>query len=122
VYAMGLKHLKAGVEKKFAIALRSLASAKNGRIGDFGVSGAQILDRRTNAIDRKLVGGRVVYDATLADLFPARFKLWLDQNYRLNADSLQRVPSSPSYTRVAEIKDTSMDTKLIPEPRSPGLR
>jgi hypothetical protein len=37
--------LKAGVEKKFAIPLRSLAPAKNGRICDLGVNGAQILNR-----------------------------------------------------------------------------
>ncbi len=120
MYAMG-RSLKAGVEKKLAIpfAPRLRQEWANPRL--HSRNGAQILDRRAHAIDRKLVRRRVVHDAALADLFPARFELRLDQNDRLDADSLQRVPVVPlprrataGSTRVAEIKDTSMDTKLMP--------
>ena len=45
------------------------------------------MDRRAHAIDRELVRSRVVYDAALADLFPARFELRLDQD-----DGLEGVP------------------------------
>src|ERR1700761_9230948 len=81
---MGLKHLKAGVEKKFPIPLRSLASTEYGRIRDFAVSGAQTLNCGPDAIDGELVRSGGVYDASLAPLFPARFKLRLDQYYRLD--------------------------------------
>src|ERR1700733_16263710 len=83
-------HLKAGVEEKFTIPLRSRTrspSAKNRRVSDFAQVSAEILGRRTNAINRELVRSRVVYDTTLADLFPARFELWLDQD-----DRLERAP------------------------------
>ena len=87
MYAMGRKHLKAGVEKKFAIPLRSCASSpasKDGGIRDFAMGSAQVLDRGANAINRELVRSWVVYDSALAYLFPARFKLRLDQDDRLD--------------------------------------
>src|SRR5450755_457301 len=88
---MGLKHLKAGVEKKFAIPLRSRAcapSAEDGLIRYFGVNCAKILDRGTNASNRELVRRRVVHDAALADLVPSCLELWLDQDDSLEHDRL----------------------------------
>ena len=77
------------------------------------------MDRRAHAINRELVRGRVVHDAALADLFPARFELRLDQNDGLDwSPGFSRTAASTAgSTSVAEIKDTSMDTKLISEPK-----
>ncbi|MDX6462845.1 MAG: hypothetical protein QOE55_6542, partial [Acidobacteriaceae bacterium] len=68
---MGRKHLKAGVEKKFAIPLRSRtssATSKDGGIRYLAVGGAHVLDRGANAINCELVCSWVVDDPALADL------------------------------------------------------
>jgi hypothetical protein len=87
VYAIGLKDLKAAKEKKFTIPFRPSGSSsaptsdpspsKDGRIRNFGLQGAEIEDGRAHAINRELVCSRVVHDAALADVFPARFELRL---------------------------------------------
>src|SRR5579859_4992995 len=97
---MGRKPLKAYVEKKFAIPLSACAysaASQDRGIRDLAVRGAQVLDRGANTVDRKLVRRRVVYDTALAHLLPARFKLRLDQNYRLEDDSVQGMPRGYSH-------------------------
>ncbi len=82
------------------------------------------MHRGAHAIDGQLVRGRVVHDAALADVFPARFELRLDENHGLQGGfrASRTAAITAGSTSVAEMNDTSMDTKLIPRGRSPGLR
>jgi len=90
VYAMN-QNLKASVEKKFAILRSRTSGPRLRRMGNrqsrCGSPRSSTAERTPQSANWCAAGrGRV---PPLADLFPARFKLWLDQDH-----SLQRAPAA----------------------------
>ena len=114
---------KIGRREETRDSLLPFATPWMGESVDFGSGGSKIMHRRAHAINRQLVCGGIVHDASLADVFPARFELWLDQDDSLNAAarSPRTAASTAGSTSVAEMNDTSMDTKLIPGGQIAGL-
>jgi len=82
---------KASVEKKLTIPFGS----SNGRIREFAGRSAKLMQGLANPVDGELVRGRVAYDASLADVFPARFKLRLNQHYDLDHSLQGDSPALP---------------------------
>src|ERR1700677_3950942 len=89
---------EANAEKKLPIPASPAPSTKDGRIRELAGRGAKIMHRRAHAIDGQLVRGRVVHNAALADVFPARFELRLDENDSLQC-GLRALPDRREHRR-----------------------
>src|SRR5580704_14946616 len=72
---------KKSVQQEFPVALR----AQDRRLDDIGFNTLQGDKRLMHFLDGSLLCFRIAHDTPLTYLFPANFKLWLDQHDNLAA-------------------------------------